>query len=185
MPVCHCHRKIPRESPRCWQESSWWGNSLQSLYQQGTSGDGKRPAVPTMPRRALVALWDRTNSIPTSTPGGMLLSSHSGLGGVGEQTALLPTKPTSVVEGGEADESRLCKDLWDPKYHLGIRYSHYYSYTQGSYQLKAAIHQGTVPFTPALKMPTEEEAFNCLCFSLPHYHWGKYHLTQWNQANTG
>ena len=33
--------------------------------------------------------------------------------GGGYHTALLPTKPTSVAEGCEADESRLCKELWD------------------------------------------------------------------------
>jgi len=29
------------------------------------------------------------------------------------RTESLPTKPTPVVEGCEADESRLCKELWD------------------------------------------------------------------------
>ena len=64
------------------------------------------------------------------------------------------------------------------KYHLSIRSCHYYCYTQGSYQLKAVIHQGSVPFTPALQTPAQEQAFNRLCSSLPRFHWGKDNPTQ-------
>lgn len=115
---------------------------------------------------------------PAISPWGMLLSSPPGLG-VSHCTS--PTTPTSAVEGREADESRLCKELWDrPKSEVPSQHKTLSLLLLDPRELstKGCHTSGLSPFTPALKMPAEEKAFNCLCFSLPHYHWGKYHLTR-------
>lgn len=124
--------------------------------------DGRRPGAPSMGPGGTLG-QDKLG--PHINPCGMLLSSRPGLGRVTLRFSP-PNRPLLWKDARRMNPG-LAKSFGifqDQKYHQSVRHCRYHCYTQGSYQLKAAIPQGSLPFTPALKMPTKRRHLTASVF---------------------